>query len=122
MPAPAAPEPVAMDVRPAATEPTAGAPAGPGPAAPAQAPPSPELPATTRRQQSVALSTAGAAQQVGDSALSGDSITVDPTVVWGEGVLSGTLDASTASGDRLSYVVISKPSLGGKIGGGRCCR
>jgi len=118
VPAPAAPEPVAMDVRPAATEPTAGAPAGPGPAAPAQAPPSPELPATTRRQQSVALSTAGAAQQVGDSALFGDSITVDPTVVWNEGVLSGTLDASTASSDRLSYIVISKPSLGGKIGGG----
>ena len=52
------------------------------------------------------------------SAHFGDSITVNPTVAWNHGVLSGTLDASTTSGDPLSYVVVSGPSGGGKIGGG----
>lgn len=48
----------------------------------------------------------------------GDSITVNPTLTWNHGVLSGTLDASTTSGNPLSYVVVSGPSGGGKIGGG----
>lgn len=52
------------------------------------------------------------------SAIVSDSITVNPTVAWNHGVLSGTLDASTTSGARLSYVVVSGPSGGGKIGGG----
>ena len=43
-------------------------------------------------------------------------ITVTPSVTWNEGVLSGTLDAT--SDLPLSYSVISTPSLGGKLGAG----
>jgi ABC-2 type transport system ATP-binding protein len=48
----------------------------------------------------------------------GQSISVAPTVVWDEGILAGTLNATTASGDPLSYVGITDPSRGGKLGSG----
>ena len=43
-------------------------------------------------------------------------ISVDPSIAWNEGVLSGTLNAT--SDQPLSYSVVSRPSGGGKLGGG----
>lgn len=42
----------------------------------------------------------------------------DPSVTWNDGVLAGSLGATSSSGAPLSYVVISRPSLGGKLGSG----
>lgn len=50
------------------------------------------------------------------SAVPTGPITVNPSVVWNDGVLSGTLDAT--SDLPLSYSMVSKPSLGGKLGEG----
>ncbi|MGV0993223.1 MAG: CocE/NonD family hydrolase [Mycobacterium sp.] len=50
------------------------------------------------------------------SSVSSAPITVNPSVAWNEGVLTGTLGAT--SDLPLSYSVVSRPSLGGKLGEG----
>lgn len=42
-------------------------------------------------------------------------ITVNPEVRWSDGILFGTLNATSRRGLPLSYSVVSEPSLGGKI-------
>lgn len=78
----------------------------------------PTLPATTRRRASTPAhsSSPQAAATTADAAFGTSPISVDPTVVWNEGVLSGTLNAT--SDQPLSYSVVSRPSGGGKLGGG----
>ncbi len=75
--------------------------------------------AAARREQLLApaglVPTAGA---TGSSLLGGGSISTAPVVAWEKGVLTGTLNATTTSGDPLSYVVVSQPDKGGKLGGG----
>lgn len=128
---PSAPKPAAEAIADTAIEPAAApavlpalaesAPdpaAGSFPAVPAASPLSWTLTAAARRSPLAASVTADPTAAATASSIFGDSITVNPTVVWNEGVLSATLNASTTSGDPLSYVVISRPSLGGKIGGG----
>ena len=78
--------------------------------------------AAARREQLVApagiAAAAPAAQVTASSLFGGDSISTAPVVLWDKGVLTGTLNATTTSGDPLSYVGIAQPSLGGKLGGG----
>lgn len=74
--------------------------------------------AFARRQPATGTTAQPAAQVTASSLLGGSSIATSPTVVWKDGVLQGTLNATTTSGDRLSYVGVSTPSLGGKLGGG----
>jgi len=49
------------------------------------------------------------------SAIFGNSIIVSPEMEWVEGILRGTLDATSTTGDVLKYKVVNDPSLGGKI-------
>jgi len=76
------------------------------------------LAAARRDALGISISNPPAAQVTASSLLGGDSITTSPVVLWDKGVLTGTLNATTTSGDPLSYVGISQPSLGGKLGGG----
>lgn len=79
-------------------------PAGDTPGAPVESP----LPWTA-----LALSRRQAAASTGS--LLGSSITVNPEVQWTAGILYGTLNATSGRGLPLSYSVVKKPSLGGKI-------
>jgi ABC-2 type transport system ATP-binding protein len=45
----------------------------------------------------------------------GNSITVNPDVGWSDGLLLGTLDATSSRGLPLKYTVVDSPSLGGKL-------
>lgn len=45
----------------------------------------------------------------------GSTITVNPEVQWNEGLLLGTVGATSSRDLPLSYSVVDKPSLGGKI-------
>jgi ABC-2 type transport system ATP-binding protein len=80
------------------------------PGSPAAAPFAWAALAVTRRQSGAAAVTSAAT-----AAASSNSITVDPTVQWNGGDLYGTLNASSQRGLELTYTVIDKPSLGGKI-------
>lgn len=74
--------------------------------------------AVTRRQplRAARVSTPLAAATPVGAAVGGGAITVDPSVTWEQGVLSGTLNAT--SDQPLSYSVVARPSGGGKLGGG----
>lgn len=45
----------------------------------------------------------------------GDSIVTNPEITWVEGVLRGAVNATSTSGLPLTFSILSKPSLGGKI-------
>lgn len=45
----------------------------------------------------------------------GSSITTRPDVVWEDGILRGTLGATSTDGLPLNYTVVDRPNLGGKI-------
>jgi ABC-2 type transport system ATP-binding protein len=46
---------------------------------------------------------------------SGNSITVNPNVQWADGILRGTVGATSTTGLPLTYTVVDAPDLGGKI-------
>lgn len=73
----------------------------------------PETPAAT--PETPVATTAAAPAKAGLSAIFGNSIVVAPEVTWVDGILRGTLDATSTNGLPLSYKVVSQPSLGGKI-------
>lgn len=95
-------------------------PAEQDPAAPTNPPLDLALLALSRRE-AVGLAGAGApASAAANSSfvtgsLFGNSIVTDPQVGWVEGILEGTLAATSTRGLPLKYKVISDPSLGGKI-------
>ena len=74
--------------------------------------------AVTRRQplSTTRVTTPMATATPVGSAVGSGAITVNPSVTWDQGVLSGTLDAT--SDQPLSYSVVARPSGGGKLGGG----
>ena len=74
------------------------------------------LPAYSRRQANSATGTAGPSAATQAASLASGSVTVNPSVSWDAGVLTGTLGATSSL--PLSYSVVSRPSLGGKLGGG----
>lgn len=85
---------------------------GNNPGTPADAPLSWLFTAFSRREVGADASPTASATA---SAIFGNSIVVDPEMEWVEGILRGTLDATSTSGDLLKYKVVSDPSLGGKI-------
>ena len=85
---------------------------GNGPGAPADAALSWLFTAFSRRDVGADASPTASATA---SAIFGNSIIVNPEVDWIEGILRGTLNASSTSGDALKFKVVSDPSLGGKI-------
>ena len=58
---------------------------------------------------------AAAAAAAAKGSIFGNSITVNPTVSWSNGLLLGTLNAVSGRGLQLTYSVVKSPSLGGKI-------
>lgn len=85
---------------------------GSDPNAPADAPLSWLFTAFSRREVGANASPTASATA---SAIFGNSIIVNPEMEWIEGILRGTLDATSTTGDVLKYKVVSDPSLGGKI-------
>ncbi len=74
--------------------------------------------------------TTTAVTQASTSSIFNDHITANPTVEWGgtlttplgvqelPGILTGAVNAVSSEGLEMAYVVVRKPSEGGKIGGG----
>lgn len=79
----------------------------------------PAVPAVNRRQARTASNPAAAIASATAATVSGsrvgNSITVDPTVSWSDGLLLGTLNAVSSRGLDMTHKVLSDPSLGGKI-------
>lgn len=56
-----------------------------------------------------------ALQRRNASAIAGNPITVNPSLVITDGIYNGTTDASAPAGTTLTYTLVSGPSAGGKI-------
>lgn len=82
------------------------------------APVAPVTPITPAAPASPSAGTQVATPPVTTSVSGSDRIVVNPTLAWDEGVLTGSLNATSTSDRRLSYVVVSGPSAGGKLGAG----
>ncbi len=89
--------------------------AGGNPTAPVDSPLSWALLGFTRREAGAAASAASPTASVTSSAIFGNSIVTNPNVLWVDGVLRGTVGATSTDGLPLTYKVIDAPSLGGKI-------
>ena len=76
----------------------------------------PSAAAAGRRAPSSRTAAKQASAPAARASVAASPIAVNPSVAWNEGVLSGTLDAT--SDLPLSYGVVSGPSLGGKLGEG----
>lgn len=86
-------------------------PAGSDPVEPADSPLALALLAFTRREAAAANPTAA----VTTESVVGNSLITNPSVTWEDGILRGTLDATSTAGLPLTYTLLTDPSLGGKI-------
>ncbi len=97
---------------------------------PAAQPDSETLAAATAVASPVVQATPAPSALATTSSIFSDHITANPTVVWGgslttplgvqelPGILTGAVNAVSSAGLDMTYVVVGRPSAGGKIGGG----
>ncbi len=67
------------------------------------------------RRDIVAAGSASPTANSSAAAVFGNSLIVSENVAWQEGLLAGTIDATSTNGLPISYTLLQHPSLGGKI-------